>query len=57
MTKPPDPVKEAERQIQRILIELEANHGVRIEAVEVDLHQFANFTVSIFTPLNLRKSG
>lgn len=38
----------AERQIQHILLNLEDEHGLKIENVEVDTRNFANLRVEIF---------
>lgn len=49
MTNQHDPIKEAEREIQNILLNLAENLDVRIDAVEVDFRRFANMAVSIHT--------
>jgi hypothetical protein len=37
-----------EKKIQKLLLDFEDEHGHRIDAVEVDTRNFANYTVSIF---------
>jgi len=42
-------VGEAERRIQAILLDLHNEHGVAVEALEVDTRTFGNLAVSIVT--------
>jgi uncharacterized protein YaeQ len=40
-------VREAEKQIQEILLDLVNEHGAKIEWMEVDTRRFANLSVNI----------
>lgn len=48
MTDPKAARRNAEEQIQRILIDLEEEAGEEIDSVDVDTRQFANLRVEIF---------
>jgi hypothetical protein len=41
-------VKEAEREIQKILLELEEEVGASVDQVDVDTHNFCALRTSIF---------
>jgi hypothetical protein len=41
-------VKEAEREIQKILLELEEEVGASVELVDVDTHNFCALRTSVF---------
>ena len=40
-------LREAERQIQEILLDLTNEHGAKIEHIEVDTRRFVNLSVNI----------
>jgi hypothetical protein len=40
-------VREAERQIREILLDLEHRHGAQIDAVDVDTREFSELAVQI----------
>jgi hypothetical protein len=47
-------VKEAEREIQKILLELEEEIGASVEHVDVDTHNFCQLRTSIFLTTDRR---
>jgi hypothetical protein len=47
-------VKEAEAEIQKILLELEEEVGASVEHVDVDTHNFCQLRTSIFLTMKRR---
>jgi hypothetical protein len=50
-------IVEAEKKIQRILLDLANEHGLMIDSVGVDTRQFANYRVEIFEQAPRRAAG